>query len=295
MGFIIENPITGEYVEMNTQTSEYRITKDKSKSHRFKKQKSAHNFLACDTQKILKQEGWKVTVEAFKPPEDTHKIPVAKNIEESLDDMERLKKFHHFEANADLSKSFEVPNINIVSTIIEFERFLRNMKKYADVLSKQYTYIEYCKLDYEHKIEKVGKKLDIIQRAELLTNYSTCCEERRRIKDDILILERLLNASILDLIDGKLDEYFEKLNNRYYVPRVAPELFEKDENVQVKPKFKYDSVERDSTVDDLKHFNKLCEQELLSTRHNFKTFPECGETDLLSQIGNFELLPDCGE
>ena len=87
MGFIIENPITGEYVEMNTQTSEYRITKDKSKSHRFKKQKSAHNFLACDTQKILKQEGWKVTVEAFKPPEDTHKIPVAKNIEESLDDM----------------------------------------------------------------------------------------------------------------------------------------------------------------------------------------------------------------
>lgn len=298
MGFVVVNQLRKEAVQMDTKTCVYSITKDFSKCHHFKRQKSAINFLQCDTQKILTKDGWGVIqdtlLENFLKGEEvplTEEIPdsikpfieASSKIELSLDDMEKLKNFHHFEIDEELSKSFEVPNIDIIATIKQFEVFLKKMKDYAEVLSKQYTYIESCKLDFEHKMEFDGKDLSFIKRAELMTNYSTCLEERRRIKDDILVLEKLLNASIEDLVNGELDEFFKQLEDRFYRPRVAPELFEAKETVQVKPCFKYDSLEHDKLADDVENLHK-----------NFD-IPLNSQGSLLEMITGFEPIVDCGE
>lgn len=298
MGFVVINQSRKEFVEMNTQTCVYSITKDITKCHHFKKKKSAINFLNCDTQKILTKNGWGVIQDSLlKDFEAGETIPLeedipdkikpfieaASKIELSLDDMEKLKNFHHFEIDEELSKSFEVPNIDIIATIKQFEVFLKKMKDYAEVLSKQYTYIESCKLDFEHKMEFDGKELSFVKRAELMTNYSTCLEERRRIKDDILVLEKLLNASIEDLVNGEMDEFFNQLEDRFYRPRVAPELFENKETVQVKPCFKLDSLERDKISEDVENL------------HTQFDLPSNSQGSLLEMISGFEPIIDCGE
>lgn len=298
MGFVVYNKITDEYVKMDTNTCKYYITKDSSNCHHFKKRVKAINFLDNDTQKILTKSGWEVISDAMlldikqgKDIEITDDIPknvkpfieAFSKIDLSLEDMEKLRNFKHFETDEELSKSFEVPNIDIVGSIKQFEVFLKKMKDYADVLSKQYTYIESCKLDYEHKIEFDGKDLDFIKRMELLTNYATCLEERRRIKDDILILEKLLNASVEDLINGTLDEFFKTLESRFYRPRVAPELFSEKETVQVKPCFTLSSLHRDNLTTDAE---KLHQSFDLSINN---------QNSYLEMIYGFEPIDDCGE
>ena len=150
------------------------------------------------------------------------------------------------------------------------------MQDYADVLSKQYTYIEYCKLDYEHKIEFDTKDLNILKRAELLTAYDNCLEQRRRIKDDILVLEKLLGGNIKDLIDGSLDKFLDDLEKRYYTPRVAPELFESTDIVQVKPKFKTDGL-RDTMSEDVAQLNENFQGSYLELLSGFSPIEDCGE------------------
>lgn len=297
MGFIVVNKLTKEVVEMNPNNCKYKITPNTDKAHHFKRKKSALNFLDADTQKILKQAGWGVISDSLlekflngelssldiDTPQGLDKpiIEASSKIDTSMEDMEKLKNFQHFEPTSDLSKSFEVPNIDIIETIKQFEIFLKRMKDYADILSQQYTYIECCKLDYEHKVEFDTTDLNLMKRAELNTNYSTCLKERRRIKDDILVLEKLLNASISDLIDGTLDKFFKELEDRYYRPRVAPELFEGKEVVQVKPKFKLDSLQRDTMSKEVENFND--------------SFEIGATSGLLEMISGFEPLPDCGE
>lgn len=317
MGFCVFNELSSEFVELNPANCIYKITKDYTKSHHFRRRKNAQNFLDNDTQRILNKSGWQVVSDAIlkelygtkeTASEDNNEdlvcsekqiesqdddisesvktfINASQKIDMSLEDMEKLRHFQHFEANAKLSESFEVPNIDIVGTIRQFEIFLKKMKNYADVLSKQYTYIENCKLDFEHKMEFEGKKLSHFKRSELLTNYTTCLEERRRIKDDILVLEKLLNSSISDLVDGSLDEFFQTLENRRYRPRVAPELFEDKESVQVKPKFRLDNLEHDAVTNDVEKLNEsmnILEQNIFSG-------------GLIGLISDFTPLNDCGE
>lgn len=300
MGFCVFNRQKRMFVEMNTENCKYKIVDDYTKAHHFKKRKSALNFLENDTQKILTQSGWEVVADSIlkeileqeekKEPEIMKDVPekvkpfirASLKIDEDLEDMEKLKNFKYYEANATLSESFEVPNIDIIGTIGQFEIFLRKMKEYADVLSKQYTYIENCKLDYEHKIEFDCRQLTYFKRFELITNYVTCLEERRRIKDDILILERLLNSSIQDLINGELDKFLKTLQSRSYRPRVAPELFDCVETVQVKPKFHMDA-NRDSVTAEAEQLNDQMEQTLRNGG------------SLLSLISGFTPIDDCGE
>lgn len=278
MGFVVMNQERGEFVEMNTTNCKYRITKDSSKCHHFKNKIKAMNFLENDTQKILTNKGWNVVSDAFfngikegdnKPKEDFISNK-EKTLEEdlSLEDIEKL------------SKSFEVPNIDIIGTIKQFELFLKKMQDYYEVLSQQHSYIERCKLDFEHKMEFDGKDLSFVKRAELMTNYSTCLEERRRIKNDIDVLEKLLNASIQDLINGNLDKCFDKLENLSYKPRVAPELFEDKERVQVKPCFRMDSLQKDNLKNEVAQLNE-------SFNYN--------QSSYLELISGFEPIEDCGE
>lgn len=278
MGFVVMNQERGEFVEMNTTNCKYRITKDSSKCHHFKHKIKAMNFLENDTQKILTNKGWNVVSDAFlngikevdnKPKEDFISNK-EKTLEEdlSLEDIEKL------------SKSFEVPNIDIIGTIKQFELFLKKMQDYYEVLSQQHSYIERCKLDFEHKMEFDGKDLSFVKRAELMTNYSTCLEERRRIKNDIDVLEKLLNASIQDLINGNLDKCFDKLENLSYKPRVAPELFEDKERVQVKPCFRMDSLQKDNLKNEVAQLNE-------SFNYN--------QSSYLELISGFEPIEDCGE
>lgn len=278
MGFVVINQERGEFVEMNTTNCKYRITKDSSKCHHFKHKIKAMNFLENDTQKILTNKGWNVVSDAFlngikevdnKPKEDFISNK-EKTLEEdlSLEDIEKL------------SKSFEVPNIDIIGTIKQFELFLKKMQDYYEVLSQQHSYIERCKLDFEHKMEFDGKDLSFVKRAELMTNYSTCLEERRRIKNDIDVLEKLLNASIQDLINGNLDKCFDKLENLSYKPRVAPELFEDKERVQVKPCFRMDSLQKDNLKNEVAQLNE-------SFNYN--------QSSYLELISGFEPIEDCGE
>ena len=278
MGFVVINQERGEFVEMNTTNCKYRITKDSSKCHHFKHKIKAMNFLENDTQKILTNKGWNVVSDAFlngikevdnKPKEDFISNK-EKTLEEdlSLEDIEKL------------SKSFEVPNIDIIGTIKQFELFLKKMQDYYEVLSQLHSYIERCKLDFEHKMEFDGKDLSFVKRAELMTNYSTCLEERRRIKNDIDVLEKLLNASIQDLINGNLDKCFDKLENLSYKPRVAPELFEDKERVQVKPCFRMDSLQKDNLKNEVAQLNE-------SFNYN--------QSSYLELISGFEPIEDCGE
>lgn len=278
MGFVVMNQERGEFVEMNTTNCKYRITKDSSKCHHFKHKIKAMNFLENDTQKILTNKGWNVVSDAFlngikegdnKPKEDFISNK-EKTLEEdlSLEDIEKL------------SKSFEVPNIDIIGTIKQFELFLKKMQDYYEVLSQQHSYIERCKLDFEHKMEFDGKDLSFVKRAELMTNYSTCLEERRRIKNDIDVLEKLLNASIQDLINGNLDKCFDKLENLSYKPRVAPELFEDKERVQVKPCFRMDSLQKNNLKNEVAQLNE-------SFNYN--------QSSYLELISGFEPIEDCGE
>ena len=277
MGFFVMNTITKEYVEMNTQNSKYKITKNKEDAHSFKKRKSAQNFLGNDTQKILTKAGWAVfsEQELIQKNDSEPIIKASSKVDMGLEDMEKVLKYEGIEVNADLSNYFQVPNIDIIKTIKEFEMFLKKMSDYASVLSKQYTYIEFCKLDYEHKLELYSTDLDLMRRTELSANYVACLKERRRIKDDILILEKLLNSSVQDIINGDLNEFLNKLENRTYSPRVAPELFHSLDSVRVKPKFSYDNIEHEQ-------FDS----------NNYML----SQTDsLLNLIAGFEPLPDCGD
>ena len=306
MGFCVYNRKKWMFVEMNTNNCKYSIVSDYTKAHHFKKRKAASNFLENDTQKILNQSGWEVVSDTILKElmeqktiseEDTMDdvpdkikpfIRASLKIDEGLDDMEKLKNFKYYEADATLSESFEVPNIDIIGSIRQFENFLRKMKEYADVLSKQYTYIENCKLDYEHKIEFDLRKLSYMKRLELITNYVTCLEERRRIKDDILILEKLLNSSIKDLINGELDKFFQNMEKRSYRPRVAPELFQDADVVQVKPKFHLDSMSRDDMTKQAEALNESIEKDITE-----QALTSGGS--LLSLISGFNPIVDCGE
>lgn len=298
MGFCLYNGQKRKFVEMDINTCVYSIVDDYTKAHHFKRRKAAINFLENDTQRILNQGGWEVVSDSIlkeilakdDEPDFMNDVPekvkpfirASLKIDENLEDMEKLKNFKHYEANATLSESFEVPNIDIIGTIRQFENFLRKMKEYANVLSKQYTYIENCKLDFEHKIEFDCRELSYFKRFELITNYVTCLEERRRIKDDILVLERLLNSSVQDLTNGTLDKFLKKLSKRKYQPRVAPELFEKTETVQVKPKFHMDT-NSDSVTAEVAKLNDQMEQILTNGG------------SLLSLVSGFTPLDDCGE
>lgn len=301
MGYCVFNRQKRMFVEMNTTNCKYSIVTDYAKAHHFKKRNKALNFLENDTQKILTQSGWEVIsdtvlkdlLEQNDNEEILQDVPekvkpfirASLRIDDNLDDMEKLKNFKYYEANATLSESFEVPNIDIIGTIKQFEIFLRKMKAYADVLSKQYTYIENCKLDFEHKIEFDCRELTYFKRSELITNYVTCLQERRRIKDDILILEKLLNSSIEDLINGELDKFFKNMEKRSYRPRVAPELFSDLNVVQVKPKFHLDT-NRDKLTEEAEKLNAS-----IDTME--KTLMDGGS--LLSLISGFTPITDCGE
>lgn len=304
MGFCLWNRQNEMFVELNTSNCKYSIVSEYAKAHHFKKRKAASNFLENDTQKILTQNGWEVisdvilkeTMEQKTDEKVMEDVPdkikpfirASLKIDEGLDDMEKLKNFKYYEADAKLSESFEVPNIDIIGMIQQFEIFLNKMKEYADVLSKQYTYIENCKLDFEHKIEFDLRKLSYLKRLELITNYVTCLEERRRIKDDILILEKLFNSSIKDLITGELDTFFKSMQKRSYRPRVAPELFNDVETVQVKPKFHLDGMNRDDMTKQAEELND-------SISHDIAEQAIMNGGSLLSLISGFNPIVDCGE
>ena len=279
MGFVVINQERGEFVEMNTTNCKYRITKDSSKCHHFKHKTKALNFLENDTQKILTKEGWEVVSDAL-----LKGLNVSNDKKENISIKKELEPIEEDLSSEDiekLSKSFEVPNIDIIGTIKQFELFLKKMQDYYEVLSQQHSYIERCKLDFEHKMEFDGKDLSFVKRAELMTNYSTCLEERRRIKNDIDVLEKLLNASIQDLINGTLDKCFDKLENLSYKPRVAPELFEEKERIQVKPCFRMDSsLPKDNLKNEVTQLNES---------FNFN------QSSYLELISGFNPIEDCGE
>jgi hypothetical protein len=296
MGFIIYNVKTSEYLAMNSENNSW-ITKNPEECKSFKRSKSAKNFLEHDTSHMFKGTHWTVESDKILKPkfqkknfaqhdadkENEHKylIETSKKVDVSLDDMEKLKHFKHYDANASqLASSFEVPNIDIVETIKQFCLFLRKMDEYAKVLPMQYTYIENCKLDYEHKIELDSDGLSYTKQAQLNGNYKSCLEERRRIKDSILILEKLLGSTVEELINGDVENFMASLEDRHYSPRVAPELFADLETVNVKPCFKYDTLKRDNTAEKMQQLQQsinLNSGNLLEIISGFSPIEDCGE------------------
>ena len=109
MGFIVINKLTKEVVEMNPSNCKYNITSIVEKAHKFKRKKSAINFLDADTQKILRHAGWGVISEALidkflngdlskneiDVPAGVEKpiIEASSKIDVSMEDMEKLKNF----------------------------------------------------------------------------------------------------------------------------------------------------------------------------------------------------------
>lgn len=109
--------------------------------------------------------------------------------------------------------------------LTKIECVLRNIQSSKHSLEKEVRDIELEILDIEH----FGELYNVSgsEGYNLFRRISNLRRERREIKDKLLVIDNLANASINQLVSGDIRRSMNGLERREYKPRIAKDLFER--------------------------------------------------------------------
>lgn len=108
--------------------------------------------------------------------------------------------------------------------IDDMDGIVKDAKKRKKVLEKQLHDLEAEKLDIEHYIE--FQKLNAAQGYKASKELKICRVKRRSVKNEIEVINTILDLQFKKMISKKIYQKIEELDNRTYKPRVRTDLFD---------------------------------------------------------------------
>jgi hypothetical protein len=113
---------------------------------------------------------------------------------------------------------------NILEKMIDWEKYIKSLREYMTTIDDQLSLVDMEICDIRHYAENFD--LNLYQGWKLYKMLQDACKRRRRIKDERIKVEYILNSNFVDCTNNAISNYIKSLDNRKYRPRVLKELFE---------------------------------------------------------------------
>lgn len=118
--------------------------------------------------------------------------------------------------NEDTSKSMEM--------FLELETICIELRKRKQHLNSELSIVDKKRTDIEHYIEFYSLSASKGYKASKM--LKECLEERRKIKNEMALIDNTLRMNIAVIGNGKGRNMLEKTKDKQYRPRVLEELFD---------------------------------------------------------------------
>jgi hypothetical protein len=112
---------------------------------------------------------------------------------------------------------------NILDKMIDWENYIIKLQEYMSTIDDQLSLVDMEICDIRHYAENFD--LNLYQGWKLYKMLQDACRRRRKIKDERIKVEYILNRNFVDCTNNAISNYIKSLDNRKYTPRVLKELF----------------------------------------------------------------------
>lgn len=141
-------------------------------------------------------------------------------LESVVQDDTSEKSYDYIQLSKTIFDSGEFDWINMCSSI---GQFINQLPQYKSNLEDQYKEVELEKTDLEHYIEFFN--MNASQGYKAFKMLQDIRRKRRKIKDEIMIVDILIDSTMEDYTSGRVLKRINGLNERKYSPRILTELF----------------------------------------------------------------------
>ena len=118
-----------------------------------------------------------------------------------------------------------VDNIQVwLDKINDMNGLVKDATERKEILEKQLHDLEDEKQDIEHYIE--FQNLNAAQGYKASKELKICRVKRRSVKNELAVINIILNQSIKDILNNEVRNKVEELDRRTYKPRVRTDLFD---------------------------------------------------------------------
>lgn len=116
-------------------------------------------------------------------------------------------------------------NIQVwLDKISDMNGLIKDATERKTVLEKQLQDLEDEKIDIEHYIE--FQNLNAVQGYKASKELKICRMKRRSVKNELAIIEVILNYKMNEIVGNKIYQKIEELDRRTYRPRIRTDLFD---------------------------------------------------------------------
>ena len=138
---------------------------------------------------------------------------------------ECVKQVSQFDLKNNTEKVMIAENIQVwLDKINNMNDLVEDAKKRKEELVKRLHELEDEKLDIEHYIE--FQNLNAAQGYKASIELKTCRVKRRSVKDEIAVIDIILNLQMKKIVSSKIYQKIEELDKRTYKPRIRTDLFD---------------------------------------------------------------------
>lgn len=112
---------------------------------------------------------------------------------------------------------------NILEKMMDWENYLIKLQEYMTTINDQLSLVDMEISDIRHYAEEFD--LNMYQGWKLYKMLQDACRRRRKIKDEMIKIDYILNSNFVDCTNKAISNYIKSLGNRKYRPRILKELF----------------------------------------------------------------------
>lgn len=136
-----------------------------------------------------------------------------------------IKQVNQSDLENNTEKVMELDDIQIwIDNTINMGGIIKEAEKRKEELLKQLHKLEDEKQDIEHYIE--FQNLNAAQGYRAYKELKICRMNRRRVKNEIEVVNTILGQNIKKIIDKEIKDKIELLDKRTYKPRIRTDLFD---------------------------------------------------------------------
>ena len=136
-----------------------------------------------------------------------------------------VKQVNCYDLKNNTEKIMVAENIQIwLDKLSDMNGLAKDARKRKEELLKQLHDLEDEKIDIEHYIE--FQNLNAAQGYKASSELKKCRIKRRSVKNELLVLEIILEQKLEKLLDDEIHKRIIGLDNRTYKPRIRTDLFD---------------------------------------------------------------------
>ena len=144
---------------------------------------------------------------------------------EKYDNPQGIRQVNQNDLVKNTEKVMIVDNIQVwLDKINDMNGLVKDAIERKEILEKQLHDLEDEKQDIEHYIE--FQNLNAAQGYKASKELKICRVKRRSVKNELAVINIILNQSIKDILNNEVRNKVEELDRRTYKPRVRTDLFD---------------------------------------------------------------------